>query len=58
MLRNMRDLGFGTRSKNFEKIIEEEIRDFIDNVQSEIEVSAWFQLKYSKRLLESIDIHF
>ncbi|XP_046679618.1 probable cytochrome P450 304a1 isoform X2 [Homalodisca vitripennis] len=34
MLRNLRDFGFGTRSKTFEKIIEEELRDFIDLVQS------------------------
>lgn len=39
MLRNLRDLGFGTRSKKFEKIIEEELRDFIDTVQSNVEVS-------------------
>ncbi|XP_046680936.1 probable cytochrome P450 304a1 isoform X1 [Homalodisca vitripennis] len=34
MLRNLRDFGFGTRNKHFEKMIEEELRDFIDLVQS------------------------
>uniref|UniRef100_A0A1B6KQ89 Cytochrome P450 n=1 Tax=Graphocephala atropunctata TaxID=36148 RepID=A0A1B6KQ89_9HEMI len=34
MLRNLRDFGFGTRSKSFEKVIEEELRDFIDLAQS------------------------
>ncbi|KAG8335910.1 hypothetical protein J6590_057236 [Homalodisca vitripennis] len=34
MLRNLRDFGFGTRSTQLEKIMEEEIRDFIDLVQT------------------------
>ncbi|KAG8256894.1 hypothetical protein J6590_060557 [Homalodisca vitripennis] len=34
MLRNLRDFGFGSRNKHFEKMIEEELRDFIDLVQS------------------------
>lgn len=36
MLRTLRDFGFGTRNKHFEGIIEEEIRDFIDLVQTDI----------------------
>lgn len=38
-LRNLRDFGFGTRGKKLEKIIEEEMRDFVDLVQSNVEVS-------------------
>lgn len=38
-LRNLRDFGFGTRGKKLEKVIEEEMRDFIDLVQSNVEVS-------------------
>lgn len=39
MLRTLRDFGFGTRNKNFEKIVEEETRDFIDMVQSNVQVN-------------------
>ncbi|XP_046679471.1 probable cytochrome P450 304a1 isoform X1 [Homalodisca vitripennis] len=45
MLRNLRDFGFGTRSKHFEKIMEEEIRDFIDLVQSKHEEGVCTQGK-------------
>lgn len=38
MLRKLRDLGFGTRNRRFEGIIEEEVKDFIDLVQSNVEV--------------------
>ncbi|XP_054262987.1 probable cytochrome P450 304a1 [Macrosteles quadrilineatus] len=37
MLRYLRDFGWGTRSKSFEKIVEEEVRDFLDLVQSKVE---------------------
>ncbi|KAG8271844.1 hypothetical protein J6590_053759 [Homalodisca vitripennis] len=37
MLRNLRDFGFGTRSPQLEKVMEEELRDFIDLVQTKNE---------------------
>lgn len=46
MLRTLRDLGFGTRNRRFEAIVEEEVKDFIDLVQSNVEVKKIISIVY------------